>query len=88
MPLTNQPPMLLNTPTQRDLLANFSARRTCQLDFGKIRLDGQHTTTSTRRADVDQQQLVLCELGDLRLLLILRLYTEQAAEQEQRNLEL
>ena len=85
---TDKPPMLLDTTTEGNLLADLRARRTGKLDLCKIRLDGQHTTTGARRADVDQQQLVLRELGDLRLLLVLRLDAEQTTKQEQGNLEL
>lgn len=80
--------MLLDTPTESNLLANLRACRARKLDLCKICFDGQHATTGARRADVDEQKFILGQLGDLRLLLVFRLYTKQAAKQEQRDLEL
>ena len=88
MPLTNQPPMLLDTTRKRNLLAHLRARRRRQLDLRQIRLHAQHPPTRRRRADVDQQQLVLHQLRHLRLLLVLCLHTQQPAQQEQADLEL
>jgi hypothetical protein len=68
--------MLLNPPAQRNLLSNLRARRTCQLDLRKIRLDREYTSTRGGRSNVDQQELAFDELRHLCLLLVLRLDAE------------
>ena len=80
--------MLLDTARQCDLLPDFGTRGRRQLNLRQVRLDAQHTPSGRRRADVDEQQLVLRELSHLRLLLVLRLDAEQTTKQEQGNLEL
>jgi hypothetical protein len=80
--------MLLDPAGQRDLLADLRARRARELDLREVGLDGEHAAAGRRRADVDEQELALCELGDLRLLLVLRLDAEQPAEEEEADLEL
>ena len=85
--LTDKPPMLLDTARQGDLLPNLGTRGRRQLNLRQVRLDAQYTPAGRRRSDVDEQQLALGELRDLRLLLVFRLDTEQTAEQEQADLQ-
>lgn len=72
--------MLLDAARQRNLLPDLRARRRRQLDLREIGLDVQDTSTSGRRADVDEEELVLHELGHLGLFFVLRLDAEQAPE--------
>lgn len=80
--------MLLDPARERDLLANLRARRGRQLDLRQIRLDAQHTPTGRRRADVDEQELVLHELRDLGLFLVFCFHAEKAPEEEEADLQL
>ena len=77
---TDQPPMFLDPSRQRHLFANLGTRRRRELDLGKVTLDAQDASASGRRPNVDQQQLVLCQLGHLGLFLVFCAYTEKSAE--------
>lgn len=79
--------MLLDTSRECDLLSDLSTCGRSELDLGEISLDGENTSTGRRRTDVDEEELVLDELGDFRLLLVLRLDTKQSAKQEERDLK-
>ncbi len=79
--------MLLDTPRQSDLLSDLGTCGRSELDLGKVTLDREYTATGRRRADIDEEELVLDEFGDFCLLLVLRLDTEQSAKQEQRDLK-
>ena len=70
--------MLLDAARKRDLLADLGARGRRQLDLGQVRLDAQHAPAGRGRADVDQEELALDELGHLCLLLVLRLDAQQS----------
>ena len=72
--------MLLDTTGQRDLLAYLCTGGGGQLDFGEISFYTEHTATSRRRTNVDEEQFVLSELRDLGLLLVLSLDTEESTE--------
>ena len=80
--------MLLNPARKRDLLSDFRTRGRRQLDFGQVRLDAQNASASGRRADVNQEELALDQLPHLGLLLVLRLDSQQSAQQEQTDLQL
>ena len=80
--------MLLNPPRQRNLLTNLRTRRLRQLDLREISLDGKYTAARGSRPDVDEQDLALDEFGDLGGLFVLRLYTEETAEEEETDLKL
>lgn len=51
--------MLLNPPTQSNLLSHLRAGRMSQLDLCEIGLDTQDPSSGRRRADVDHQDLSL-----------------------------
>jgi len=80
--------VLLNSPTNGDLLANFCAGRRGQRQLGGIGLDTQHLGTGGGRTNVNHQNLVLSELGNLSLLAIGSLNTQKAAKQEVVDLDL
>ena len=80
--------MLLDSARERDLFADLGARGRRELDLGEVRLDAQHASAGRRRADVDQEELALDELGHLCLLLVLRLDAQQSTQQEQTDLQL
>ncbi len=84
----NQPPVLLDAPAQRNLLANLGARGTRQAQLGRVGLDAHDLGARGRRANVHHQNLVLGQLGYLGLLAVGRLNAEQAAQQEVVDLEL
>ena len=79
--------MLLNPPRQRNLLTDLRTRRLRQLDLREISLDRKHSAARRGRPDVDEQDLALDEFGDLGGLFVLRLYTEETAEEEEADLE-
>ena len=62
--------MLLDSSAHGDLLANFCASRAGELQLGGIVLDGDDLGTSGGGTNVDHEDFVLCELGDLGLLAI------------------
>ena len=74
--------MLLDSAGKSDLLANFGTGRAGELKSGGIGLDGDDLSTSGGRTNVNHEDFVLCELGNLGLLAIGSLDTEQTAEQE------
>lgn len=80
--------MLLDSAGKSDLLANLGTRGASELQSGGIGLDGDDLGTSGGRTNVDHENFVLCELGDLGLLAIGSLDTEQTAEQEVVDLDL
>jgi hypothetical protein len=77
--------MLLDSPRQRNLLANLGTCGRCQLDLGQICLDAEYTATGRCRADVDKKQLALDELRDLCLFFVLGFDAEQTTEKEETN---
>lgn len=80
--------MLLDSPADGDLLANLRTGRAGQLEFGHVGLDTQDLGAGSGRSDVHHEDLVLGQLGDLGLLAVGRLDTQQAAQQEVVDLEL
>lgn len=79
--------MLLDPPRQCDLLTHLGTRRRRQLDLGQVSFDAKNSPASRRRADVEEEELVLGQLGDFCLLVVLRLDTEETAEKEETNFE-
>ncbi|KAA8577326.1 hypothetical protein EYC84_007292 [Monilinia fructicola] len=77
---TNQSPMLFNTTTKRDLLSNVGASRVGQEQFSCILLDSHNLSTGSSRSNVDHENLVLCELGNLGLLTISSLNTQKTTQ--------
>lgn len=67
--------MLFNTTRQRYLLSDLGTCRGCELNFRQIRLDAEYPAARGRRADVDEEELVLHELRNFRLLLVLGLHS-------------
>jgi len=74
--------MLLDSAGKSDLLANLGTGRAGKLKSGGIGLDGNDLGTSSGGTNVDHEDFVLCELGDLGLLAVGGLDTEQTTEQE------
>ena len=85
--LTDEPPMFLNSPGQRYLLTDLGTRGRGQLNLGKVALDAQHASAGRGRANVNQQQLVLGQLGHLGLFLVFCSDAEQATEQKETDFE-
>lgn len=85
---TNQTPMLLNTTGQGDLLANVCAGRGGEDELGGIVLDGGNLGTGGRGTNVDHDDLVLGELGDLGLLAVGGADTEETAQEVEVDLDL
>lgn len=85
---SDQTPVLLNSATDGDLLANFRAGGTGQAELSGISLDTEDLSTSSGRTDVNHQDFVLGKLGNLGLLAVGGLDTQQAAEQEVVDLNL
>jgi len=75
-PPTDESPMLVNTATQGDLLANLGTRRRSQENLCKIGFDAHNATASGRGADVNHQNLVLGEFLNLGLFFIISLDSE------------
>ena len=84
----NETPVLLDSPRKRDLFADLGTRGAGQGQAGRIGLDGHNLGARRGTADVDHENFVLRELGDLGLLAVGRLDTQQAAQQEVVDLEL
>lgn len=84
----NPPPMLVNTPRQRNLFANLGASRVRQHNFRQISLDTRHTPARGGRTNVEHENLLLGKLLDLGLLLVVRLDTKETAEEEVIDFEL
>jgi hypothetical protein len=80
--------MLLDSAGKRNLLANLGTGRAGKLESGGIGLDGDDLGTSGGGTNVDHEDFVLCELGNLGLLAIGGLDTEQTTEQEVVDLDL
>lgn len=80
--------MLLDSARKSNLLANLGTGRAGELQSGGISLDGDNLGTSGSRTNVDHEDFVLCELGNLGLLAVGGLDTEQTAEQEVVDLDL
>lgn len=74
--------MFVDTTGQRNLFALLCADGSEQLNLGQVSLHGQHFATSRSRTNVDHQNFVLSQLGDLRLLVALGLDTQKTAQQE------
>jgi hypothetical protein len=79
---SDKTPMLLDSARKSDLLANLGTGRAGKLESGGIGLDGDNLGTSGGGTNVDHEDFVLCELGDLGLLAVGSLDTEQTAEEE------
>jgi len=84
---SNQTPMLLDSSTESDLLADLGTGRAGKLQLGNIGLDTNDLGTCRGRSNVDHENFVLCQLGDLGLLSVCSLDTEQATEEEIVNLD-
>src|ERR1700753_4192752 len=80
--------MLLDTARQTNLLSNLRAGRTCQTQLCNVGLDTQHLCASRCAPNVDHEDFVLGELGDLCLLAVFRLDTQKASQQEVVDLQL
>jgi hypothetical protein len=80
--------MLLDSSANGNLLTNLRAGRAGQAELGSIGLDTQDLSTGGSGTNVNHQNLILSQLGNLGLLAIGGLDTEQAAEQEVVNLNL
>lgn len=80
--------MLLDSSADGNLLSNLRAGGAGQAELGSIGLDTQNLSTSGSGTNVNHQNLVLSQLGNLGLLAIGSLDTQQAAEQEVVDLNL
>lgn len=80
--------MLFDTSAQSDLLANVGTGRAGQDQLSGIVLDSSDLRSSRGGTNVDHDDLVLGQLGDLRLLAVGSSHTEQAAEEVEVNLDL
>lgn len=78
---SNQTPVLFDTPAECHLFANVGASRAYEDKLGSIVLDGGDLGTGGGGADVDHDELVLGEFGDLGLLAVGGPNTEQTTEQ-------
>ena len=85
---SNETPVLLNSATDGDLLANFRASRAGQAELSGISLDTNDLSTGSSGTDVNHENFVLSKLGDLGLLAVGGLDTEQTTEKEVVNLDL
>lgn len=74
--------MLVDTTRQRNLLTILGTSRSGELELSTISLDGDDLRTGGGGADVDHENFVLGELGDLCLLAVGSLDTEETAEEE------
>jgi len=86
-PPADKPPMFFDPPRKRDLFADLGTRGRRQLNLGEVAFHAQHTAARGRRANVDEQQLVLGQLRDLGLFLVFRPHAEKSTKQEQTNFE-
>lgn len=80
--------MLLDSSADGNLLSNLRAGGAGQAELSSIGLDTQNLSTGGSRTNVNHQNLVLSQLGNLGLLAIGSLDTQQAAEQEVVDLNL
>lgn len=80
--------MLLDTSAEGHLLANVGAGRAGEDKLGGIVLDGGDLSAGGCRADVDHDDFVLRELGDLGLLSVGGTDTEQTTEEVEVDLDL
>lgn len=80
--------MLVDPATQGDLLAQLGRGGGVEENLGEIGLDGHDAASLGRAADVDHQNLVLGELLNLGLLLVVRLDSEETAQEEVLDLNL
>src|SRR5690349_2158204 len=78
---SDETPVLLDTTTQGNLLADICACRAGEDQLRGILLDGRDLGAGGRRADVDHDDFVLGQLLDLGLLSIGGSHTEQPAQQ-------
>ena len=77
---TDQPPVLLDSPGQSNLLSLLSTSRTSQLELSNISLGRNDLCTRGSRSDIDHENFVLGELGNLGLLSVGRLDSEETTE--------
>lgn len=80
--------MLLDSSAHGDLLADLCASRAGELQLGGIVLDGNDLGTGGGGTNVDHEHFVLRELGNLGLLAVGGLHTQQSPEQEVVDLDL
>lgn len=85
---TDQTPVLLNSPTDGNLLSDLGTSRAGQAELGGISLDTHDLSTGSRRTNVNHENFVLSKLGNLGLLAIGGLDTEQTTKQEVVNFQL
>lgn len=85
---SNKTPMLFDSAGKGDLLADLGTGRAGELKSGGVGLDGDDLGTSGGGTNVDHEDFVLRELGNLGLLAIGSLDTEQTTEQEVVDLDL
>lgn len=57
--------MLIDTPTERDLLANLGTCRCGEKNLGEVTLDAHNTATCRSGADVHHEHFILRQLLDL-----------------------
>lgn len=74
--------MLLDSSGKGNLLANLCACGAGELQSSSVGLDGNDLGTGGGRSNVDHEDFVLCELGDLCLLAIGSLDSEKTAKKE------
>lgn len=74
--------MLLDSSGKGNLFANLGTCRAGELKSGSVGLDGNDLGTSGGGTNVDHEDFVLCKLGDLGLLAIGSLDTEETTEEE------
>ena len=72
--------MLVDSPTQGNLLPILSTSRASQLKFGHISLHSNNLCAGSSRPDVDHKDLVLGKFGDLSLLSVRSLDTEKTTQ--------
>lgn len=80
--------MLVDTSAESHLLTDICADGAGQDQLSSVVLDSSDLSTSGRGANVDHDDLVLGQLGDLGLLAVGRLDTKQASEQVEVDLDL
>ena len=85
---SDQTPVLADSPTDGNLLADFSAGRAGERDLGNIGLHTQNLGTGSSRANVHHQNLILGQLRNLGLFTVCGPDTKQSAEQEVVDLDL
>jgi hypothetical protein len=80
--------VLLDSSAHGDLLADLCAGRAGELQLGGIVLDGDDLGTSGGGTNVDHEDFVLRQLGDLGLLAVGSLHTQKSPEEEVVDLNL